>query len=83
MPMPEMDWKVARDEMVKQLRSQLTKDTPPELMTLMAKFEVKLKGIPDEKAFGEFNALCEKTLAEVSAKYDTVIRIEMLTRLTA
>lgn len=77
------NWKTVRDNMIQHLRSQLTAEMPPELVTLMAKFEVKLKSLESEVSFNEFNSLCEKTLEEVSAQFQTPIRIEMLKRLTA
>lgn len=81
------DWKTVRDAMVGHLRSQLTAETPPELLTLMAKFEVKLKSLDSEEAFNGFNDLCAKVTEEVTAEFMKTIeqpmRIELLKRLTA
>lgn len=70
-----MDWKNLRDAMVKELRETLSKDTPPELMMLMAKFEVKLNSMMHESEWNAFNELADRVNIET--------RIEMLKKLTA
>ena len=77
------EWKAVRDEMIQHLRAQLTAETPPELVTLMAKFEVKLKSIQCEVDFIIFNERCGEVTEEVTESFAPQIRLEMLKRLTS
>ena len=68
-----MDWKTLRDNLILVFRENVTKDTPPEVVTIIAKLEVKLRSMKTEKEFIDFNLLCDRITGEV--------RFEMLKRL--
>lgn len=53
----------------------MTKETPPEVVTIVAKLEVKLKMMKTEAEFEAFNAVCDRISNEV--------RNEMLRKLEA
>ncbi|TAL42355.1 MAG: hypothetical protein EPN91_08225 [Salinibacterium sp.] len=81
MPEPtEVDWKTLRDEMVKHLRSTLKPETPSEVVTLMAKFEVKLKGLQTEQEFEALNKRAETVAAEAMQLPEVTVFI--LTKMT-
>jgi len=55
------NWKDVRDAMVAHLRTTLKPDTTPEVMKLMAKFEMKLKALETEADFEKLNRLAEES----------------------
>ena len=72
-------WKSIRDEMVKHLRTTVTADMSPEMVTLTAKLEVKLNALQSEKEFELFNNRAEAVTFEVMQLPQ--VRLAVLTKL--